>query len=161
MGSNRIGAALLIGTLLLGTLSCEPRSMGAASLTAQIDGAERKWQRQGIESYRLEVLYARSTWHAQYHQITVRSGEVVEESAHCIPAPAEAGECEVEPFNAEDYTVPGLFSLARSEVQRAQGQYTQIEFDPTYGFPGKISFDNPEAVDEELVWRVTTFEVLS
>lgn len=160
MGSNRIGAALVIGTLVLGTFSCEPRGRVAPTLSAKIDKAEQKWQEQGIQSYRIEVLYAKSTWHAQYHQIAVRNGEVVEESAYCIPAPAESGECEVEPFNAEDYTAPGLFSLARSEAQREQGQWTQIEFDPTYGFPSKISFDSPEAIDEELVWRVTAFEVL-
>lgn len=160
MGGNRIGAALVIGTLLLGALSCQPRRLVAPSLSAKIAKAEQKWQEQGIESYRIEVLHARSTWHAQYHQITVRDGKVVQQSAYCIPAPAESGECEVEPFNAEDYVAPGLFSLARSEAKREQGQWAQIEFDPTYGFPSKISFDNPEAIDEELVWRVTAFEVL-
>ena len=128
-------------------------------LTAQIDEAEEKWQEQDIESYRIEVLSA-SIWHAQSHQITVRNGKVVEESASCIPAPTESGKCEVEPFNAEDYTVPGLFSLARSQAQIEQGQWTRITFDPTYGFPRQISFDNPKAVDEESTWRVKTFEVL-
>lgn len=127
--------------------------------TAEVDRAEAKWQEQGIESYRIEVETA-SIWHDQYHHITVRDGTVVEESASCNPAPAEYRECEIQAFNAEDYTVSGLFSRVRSLAQTENVQWAKIEFDPTYGFPSFISFDHPEAIDEEWVWRVRSFEVL-
>ncbi|MFQ5580654.1 MAG: DUF6174 domain-containing protein [Nitrospiria bacterium] len=130
------------------------------SLLRQIDEAERKWQEQEIESYRIEVLAVRGTWHAQSHQITVRSGKAVEASATCNPAPAELGKCEVEPFNAEDYTVPALFALARIRAQRGQGQRTRITFDPSYGFPNLIASDSPEITDGGEVWRVMAFEAL-
>ena len=61
-------------------------------LLRQIDEAEKQWREQEIASYRIEVLTVRGTWHAQVHLITVRNGQVVDESASCTPAPAELGE---------------------------------------------------------------------
>jgi hypothetical protein len=130
------------------------------SLLKQIDEAQAQWQAQEINSYRIEVLAVRATWHAQFHQITIRDEQVVDESASCTPAPAELGECEVEPFDAQDYTVPALFALARTKARADQAQHTRITFDPSYGFPNLILFGEPEIVDGGAVWRVTAFEAL-
>ena len=130
------------------------------SLAQQIDRGEERWQKHGIESYRIEVLSARGTWHAQSHQIVVRSGQVVEASASCIPAPAERGKCEVEPFDAHEYTVPALFARAREKAQIERGERTRITFDPSYGFPSLISHRVPEITDGGAVWRVEAFEAL-
>jgi hypothetical protein len=132
---------------------------GQGKWDAQIDQAEATWQQQGVDSYKIEVLVIRSIWHGQSHQITVVNGEVVSEYAECFPAPIEAGKCEVEDFNAEDYTIPGLFAIARSEAQIEEGQFTKIDFDPTYGFPSRISYDDPDVFDEDRSWKVVSFEV--
>jgi hypothetical protein len=79
------------------------------SSTPSVDQMERAWSEQTIAAYRIEVLVVRSVWHAQSHQITVRDNQVESATASCIPAPTEAGKCRVEAFNAEEYTVPGLF----------------------------------------------------
>ncbi len=81
----------------------EPGEPPQEPLVKQIDEGEKKWREQKIESYRIEVQAVRGTWHAQSHRITLRNDKVVDELASCIPAPAELGKCEVEPFNAEDY----------------------------------------------------------
>lgn len=126
-----------------------------------VEQAERRWQQQGIASYRIEVLVIRSIWHAQSYQITVQDGVVVDQSASCIPAPIEAGKCKVEPFQADAYTVPGLFAKASSLFQDDSAKtWGKISFDPTYGFPNLISFNNPNAMDDDWSWRVTSFEVL-
>jgi hypothetical protein len=137
----------------------EKGDTGDSRWTDLIDKAEGEWQALGITSYRIEVMVA-SIWHAQTYKLTVREGEVVEESASCIPAPTESGVCEVQPFDAADYTVPGLFEYARSKAIFEGGKFTQITFDPNYSFPVKVFFDNPDIIDEESSWRVTTFEVL-
>jgi hypothetical protein len=129
-------------------------------LVEQIDEGEQKWREHGIETYRIEVLSARGTWHAQSHRIVVRRGQIVEKSASCIPAPAERGKCEVEPFDAQEYTVPALFARAREKAQLEQGKRTRITFDPEYGFPSWIVVDSPEITDGGQSWKVQAFEVL-
>ena len=76
------------------------------------------------------------------------------------PGPTENGKCEVQPFDVEEYTVPALFELARSMAQFDEGKWTEIEFDPTYGYPTSISYDHPEILDEDSYWGVQSFEVL-
>ncbi len=126
----------------------------------QIDEAKEKWLDQGIESYRIEVLVVISVWHAQSHAITVEDGKVVDQSASCIPAPTEFGECELRPFDSQDYTVAGLFSQARRVARSDSAEFAVIDFDPTYGFPSRIRFDHPEMIDEDWVWAVSSFEVV-
>jgi hypothetical protein len=136
-----------------------PTPTSTPTPTEQLDQAEQKWAEQGITRYRIEVLVV-SIWHAQSHQITVQNNQVVDAQARCIPAPMELGACEVRANTAEDYIVPGLFALARSEIQSEQAAWVQITYHPSYGFPSQVSFDDPELVDEDWGWRVTAFEVV-
>ena len=85
---------------------------------------------------------------------------MTEQAAFCIPAPFEAGKCTVQPFDVKDYTVAGLFSIARSQAEFAEGRWTKITFDPTYGFPSVIAYDNPQVYDDDTMWGVKSFEVL-
>jgi hypothetical protein len=124
---------------------------------AALAEAEGRWQEQGIDDYRIEVLVVRSIWHAQSHVITVENGVVTEQTAACIQAPAEFEACEVEAFAAEDFTVPDLFAKARDSSDQ---EWIEVVYDPTYGYPDSISFNNPEIVDGDWSWGVTSFEVL-
>ncbi len=132
----------------------------SACTTAPLDTAERKWQNQGITSYTIEVLAVNSIWHAQYQQITVEEGVVTAQSGRCVPAPLEMGECEVQDFVAEDFTVPGLFAKARAVSETADPDFLTVSFAPIYFYPENISFNDPEIVDEDWGWSVTSFEVL-
>jgi hypothetical protein len=128
--------------------------------TRMVDQKEQAWLDQKIASYRIEVLVIHSIWHAQSHQITVRDNQIESATASCIPAPIEAGKCKVEAFNAEDYTVAGLFRKAHSQAESRQATPAEITYDSTYHFPQRISYDDPNMVDEDWMWRVTAFEVL-
>jgi hypothetical protein len=153
---------LVLASLVWIAVACNSGSAPTPmpTLTTQLDQAEKKWTGQNITNYRMEVLVVSSIWHAQSHQIIVQNNAVVESTARCIPAPIEAGTCEVRAYTAEEYTIPGLFAQARSQIQSQQAQWIKITYDPTYGFPSQISFDNPNIVDEDRTWRVTTFEPL-
>ena len=128
---------------------------------AELVEAEKIWTGKNIPSYQIEVLVVESTWHAQYHKITVRENAVVESSARCIPAPAELGTCEVKTYTVEKYTVSGLFAQAQSRLESEYAQWIKISYDPIYGFPSQISFNNPDIIDGDWAWRVTAFEILN
>ncbi len=61
-------------------------------LQAQIGLAEQQWQAQHIAHYRIQVQQISSIWHLQRYTITVQNGDVVDQSATCIPAPIEGRE---------------------------------------------------------------------
>ena len=126
----------------------------------QVDQMQQAWLDQKITSYRIEVLVVNSIWHAQSHQITVRDNQVESATAACITAPMEFEKCQVKAFNAEDYTVAGLFRKARSEAGSHEATPTEITYDSTYHFPRQMSYNDPNMVDEDWSWRVTAFEVL-
>ncbi len=138
--------------------ACDAAS--SASATPTLDQREQAWLEQKITSYRIEVLVVRSVWHAQSHQITVRDGQIETATATCIPAPAEAGQCDVEDFDADDYTVAGLFRQAQTQSQSEYAPWVVITYDSRYGFPGHISYNHPDLLDEDWSWRVTAFEAL-
>lgn len=80
-----------------------------------------------------------------------------ESSATCITAPLEFGrECTVQPFEAADFTVAGLFARARALVGE---KWARVAFDSKYYFPTTVGFDDPEVYDEEWSWKVLAFEV--
>ena len=141
----------------LGGCDLLPRSK-ADQLLAEIDKQEHKWLAQDVDSYRIVVSHVRSIWHAQIHEVLVSEGRVVEQSASCVPAPAESGECEVWSFDPEEYTVEGLFAVACSLAQGEEAEWSRIEFDPTYGYPVSINYDHPDIVDEDTYWGVKSFQ---
>lgn len=134
--------------------------LSACTPTSQLDEAERQWQAQQIASYKIEVLEINSIWHAQYQSLTVENGVITEQTARCTPAPFEGQTCEVQPFDPEAFTVPGLFAKARAVTATADADSFTIRYDDTYFYPMQISFNDPEIVDEDWSWAVTSFEVL-
>ncbi len=126
----------------------------------QVEQNEQAWQDHKITSYRIEVLVVNSIWHAQSHQITVRDNEIESAMASCITAPMEFEKCKVQAFNAEDYTVAGLFRKARSEADSHEATLVKITYDASYHFPHTISYNNPKVIDGDWSWGVSAFEVL-
>lgn len=132
-----------------------------ASLERRLQEAESQWRAQEIYSYQIEVAHGHSTWHYQIHTIVVSNGQVIDASATCVTAPVEAaigGECEVEPYDPKAYTVPGLFATANTLAEAHGPEGLEIEFHESYGFPTRITFDLPNLIDEDQVWRVKVFE---
>jgi hypothetical protein len=132
-------------------------------LFAQIRDGMQTWYRQGITSYRIDVVHVRSSWHYERHTITIRDGQLVGESASCATEPMEIAvgqECAVEPFDPADYTVIGLFVTAQSLAEAHPKNGVEIKFDSTFGFPSRIFYDLPDVVDDDELWEVISFEVL-
>lgn len=127
-----------------------------------LETAEQKWQAQGINSYEIEVRDL-TLWHLQNIRITVEEGVIVAQSATCEPSLlnfSSSGECVVQPFEAEQYTVPGLFELARRYNEGELREHSNITFDETYGFPTMISYTNSELLDADHSWTVISFQAL-
>ncbi len=158
---NSISREWVLVLLLLTTLwltGCD----GGSSLSAEITRGESKWQTQGIPSYVIEVSHGSGTWHYQTHTITVQNGEVIDASATCVDAPMETAlgqKCEVQAYDPEDYTVLGLFKLAWAHFEVFPTENLEIEFDPAYGFPTTIRYDDPDIVDDDQYWGVRSFEI--
>lgn len=136
---------------------------GGSTLSAEITRGESKWQSQGVTSYVIEVSHMSATWHYQTHTITVQDGEVVVSSAECVDAPMETAlemSCEVRTYDPMDYIVPGLFRLAWAHFENFPTQNLTIEFDPDYGYPTAIRYDDPNIQDDDQSWVVRHFETI-
>ena len=151
----------LLCTLLLAAIAVS--TCGCKAWVSRTNSAERRWNRQDVDSYRIEVAYIRGMWHFQKHVITVRDGQVVDASASCMDAPRETAQgtkCEVEPFDPQEYTVPGLFAKAKSVAKEYPRRQIEINFDETYSYPTRIMRSHPDILEAIDRWRVESFEVL-
>ena len=129
-------------------------------INKELDFSQVKWAAQDITSYKIVVLAVNSIWHAQTIKVEVLNNQVIDHSATCIPAPTEPDSCEIQPYNAEDFTVSGLFAHAIDMTGKQDKKWVEIKFQTKYGYPEQISFDDPEILDEDSTWRVTSFEVV-
>jgi hypothetical protein len=126
----------------------------------EVATAEEKWQAHGISSYQIEVQDV-SMWQWQTVQVTVENGVVAAHTATCQPALltfSESGECAVQPYDATQYTVAGLFDLARQYSEGERQAHSEITFDETYGFPTRIIYTNRDLLDADHSWSVVTFQ---
>jgi hypothetical protein len=127
-----------------------------AACRSELESAQERWAEAGVESYTIVVRLVEGPWHLQDHTVTVQDGQVVESSATCIPSLFENGQCEVDPFVPDDFTVAGLFAAA-AQMSEDYGRSTTITFDEQYGYPATVRYDDPNIADEELYWQVTAF----
>ena len=154
------GSFFLVLMLLLPLIGCTPAPtpgfIGPTSDPAwstpknKIERAERKWNSKGISSYRIRVRVW-GFWDQQEYTLIVRDGKVVDSSSSCVPD-GSSEPCCTACFEPEDFTVPGLFANARDKAS-----LSKITFDPYYGFPSTISYNNTAIADEEQEWNVLEF----
>lgn len=133
---------------------------GPSEPAVQITSAQNQWRAKDIRSYRIAVMKVQAIWHAQTNTVTVRDGAVTEQSAVCTPAPFEGHECKVQAFDANEFTVNGLFQTALALAPESAKYQLRVTFDEQYHFPKTISSDQKEVVDDETFWRVVSFEAL-
>jgi hypothetical protein len=165
IGLAVLGVVAALGAVIVGAPSGAQASPAQqddrAALLAQIDAAEQRWSSQGIGSYRIEVRRVNSIWHAQWNTVVVKDGQVAEQSSRCTRAPAESQHCRLQPFDAAQYTVPGLFATARAIVQDADPDaMIRIAFDDAAGYPRSIFTDRPQVTDDDQGWGVETLTPL-
>jgi len=125
-----------------------------------IGSKESQWRQHSIQNYRIAVQKVQSIMHVQTNTVTVENGKVSAQSAECTPAPFERSGCTVQPFDANEFTVDGLFATARALGAESARNQLRVEFDETYAFPRMISRDVAEVTDDETLWRVVEFQPL-
>ncbi len=160
---NQICVTILILPFFYMITSCNPIFTPVLRVipSLQLNIQETKWNSMDIENYRIEVLVRSSVWHAQYYLLTVKNNIIIDSTSRCIVAPLENGKCTVNPYNAEDYLIPGLFSKAASAIESDDIQWIEIGYDPSYGFPKYISYFNASISDSDWLWGVTSFEEIN
>ena len=133
---------------------------GPSEPVAQITAQQNQWRAKNITTYRISVMKVQAIFHAQTNTITVENGKVTQQSAICTPAPFEGRECTVQEFDANEFTVDGLFNTALRYAPASEKNQLRVTFDENYFFPTTISRDEKQVVDDELFWRVVAFEPL-
>jgi hypothetical protein len=116
----------------------------------------RQWQALGIHDYKMTVRSA-SMWHVQTLSLEVRGDRVIDYTTACTPAPLEFGECMVQDLDPDDYTAEGLFARLGEAYRHHQLPWYRIQYDPEYGVPRMIRFDDPHLIDEEFALDVREF----
>lgn len=132
-----------------------------AAIGRSIDTAERTWEQQGIDDYRLMAEFV-SLGADLTMTVVVRDGQVVEHT--CVPGPDDVLGCDWANKYPDQYTVPELFADLRQLYKNAQHPttdlpaYKAVEFvsDEALGYPKRIVWHPIEYME----WTVTSFERL-
>ena len=136
-----------ISLLLAGLLACGGDGIGGPEAT-QLARAERLWNRSGVGARSYTMQQRRVCFCLDgdmFFEITV-SGGTISRVVH-----ASTGEPLPASFHARFRTVEALFA----EIQAATGRgvLTGVEYDPTLGYPARVSLDPiPAAADDEVTY---------
>lgn len=137
--------------------ACVP---GPSEPIDQIRAKQEQWRAKNISSYRISVLKVDAIFHAQTNTLTVENGNIAQQSAICTPAPFEGRACQVQEFDANEFTIDGLFHTALQYAPESAKYQLRVTFDEHYHFPKTISRDQKDVIDDEALWRVVAFEPL-
>jgi hypothetical protein len=134
-------------------------SLSACTTTpkSQLTRGEKSWEETGINKYQISVQVVQSIWHLQVYNLTIENGLVIDSNTSCIPAPYEGRECKIKSFDPDEFTIPALFSFADHQIQSQPSKWLKITYDPEYGFPNLISFNDPDILDEDWSYQVISF----
>ena len=110
----------------------------------EIEAAQAVWEAQNISSYDLSVQRYRGIEGAQILTMSVINGQVSDTVQDC-GAPAGQASCTIQRVDPEEYTVEGLFALARNNNHRA----SVLSFDDETGVLAFMSLDDETTVRVE------------
>ncbi len=125
-----------------------------------ITSGQKIWEETGINSYQISVQVIQNIWHLQIYNLTIENGLVIDSNTSCIPAPYEGRECTIKSFDPDEFTISALFSMAEHQINCQSSKWLKITYDPDYGFPNLISFNDPESLDEDWSYQVISFTKL-
>ncbi len=150
--SIRLRLFLLLLILPLNACTTGPKS--------QLTSGEKLWKESGVNHYQISIQVVQSIWHLQIYNLTVENGLVINSSTSCIPAPYEGRECTIKSFDPDNFTIPALFSMAELQIKSQHSKWLKIEYDPDFGFPTLITFNDPDILDEDWSYQVISFTKL-
>lgn len=129
-----------------------------------LNDAETAWYNAGIMDYRVVVDVEFASEHRR-HTITVQNGQITEATLSYLRegdwTPPEASPLDL----ASDYTIPGLFTFLRLELNQALRETirTDMHADPSYPrymYFGRAWIDGVPMDDSEARFTVVEFEQL-
>jgi hypothetical protein len=132
-----------------------------AAIGQSIDTAERAWEQQGIDDYRLTTAFV-SLGADITMTVVVRDGQVVEHT--CVPDSGDLIGCDWANQHPDQYTVRELFADLRKLHRWAQDPTTdppsdkalEFVYDDQLGYPKRIVWHPVEYME----WTMTDFERL-
>jgi hypothetical protein len=140
---------LLRVVLVLGAAACGDSGVDIRTLT-ELEEAEERWERDGLDSYRYEVrrmCYCPLEWIGPVRVVVAPEGVTRTYVDTGQPVPESVGEA----FP----TVEGLFDILREAYANGAHQ-VEVTYDPSLGYPTEFGIDYQEMLaDEELGMRVT------
>lgn len=155
--------------LALGTLTI-PLIAGCGA--SKVQDAEARWQASGVTNYRIRVQEVRSIWCVYWIELEVRGEQIASATVTASPGPAQGcweytggvidEPIDLSPQDAERWTVPGLFRLAR-QLEPLAGEKDmeiEIEFDSDLGYPLRLARDDVQALDDDALLTTLHFERL-
>jgi hypothetical protein len=123
------------------------------SIPTEVERQQAEWEALGIDDYRIEYSVANlngmgGSGDDGTYALTVVDGLI--ESCELEPRADGRQDCE----DFVGWPDPTLFSWAN----RFDPEHTTIAFDPRWHLPSRISYDDPESIDEEYVVELIHFE---
>jgi len=155
--------------LILGTLGA---LLAAGCGASTVQNAEARWQASGVTDYRIRVQEVRSIWCVYRIELKVRGGQIASATVTASPGPAQGcwdytdgvidKPIDLSPQDAERWTVPGLFELARQlePLARQKDMEIQFEFDSDLGYPLRMARDDVQSLDDDTLLTTLYFERL-
>lgn len=129
-----------------------------------LNEAETAWYNAGIMDYRTVVDVEFATEHRR-HAITVQNGQITEATLSYLRNGKWTAPEPLSLTTAADYTIPGLFTFLRLELNQALRETirTDMHADPTYPryiYFGTVWIDNAPMEGSEARFTVVEFEQL-
>ncbi len=119
-----------------------------AVLRAELETAVANWESQEINRYQITVRHRQPTWSTQIITITVEDGMVVDSNHTCFPEQ----DCIMQEIDPQTVTIAALFETAENVLDLNDPE-TEISFNPTYGYPNAIIY-------EDASWVTDTFRII-
>jgi hypothetical protein len=128
----------------------------AASASSEYEQNLELWQEQDINHYRFQLSILCFCPYAGQMPLTIEVSDgqaiSIETADGSEPGPNML-------FYSQVATIDDLFDTLAKALDEADE--VKVAYDPTYGFPQTIDIDNiKEAIDDEISYEVTNFEVL-
>ena len=127
--------------------SAEPPYDPALLLT-ELETAVSLWNSQEIQGYQVTVNYRQPTWNTQKILLTVEDGIIIDSEHSCFPKE----DCILQTVDPELLTIEALFQTVETVISLNDPE-TQINFNPTYGYPNAIIY-------EDASWVTDGFQLL-
>ncbi|HNB52345.1 MAG TPA: DUF6174 domain-containing protein [Anaerolineales bacterium] len=130
-----------------------------------LNDAETAWYNAGIQDYRMVVDVEFATEHRR-HTVVVQSGQITEATIAYLTGETWSTPEPVGFDLAADYTIPGLFTALRTELNQQMREELRADMHeapsyPQYMYFGPVWLDGEPMASSEARFTVVEFELLA